>query len=175
MILTAPQLLISTGIGAMKSLTSAGNDDEARLLTKALPKALQVPGAKTPAAVRLMAASPKVNAGRVFPAIGSVTAPGLLTAPSESVAVSVTRLPQQGTEFDAKQVPTEAVSVTHVSSPRFGTEPPVSKSKVTRRSPAVRFSVMEPTELLVKPAVAFWLISKSMLAVPRTLVRSQAR
>src|SRR5829696_6549909 len=39
-----PQLLMLTGWGAMKSLTSAGNEAEERLLRNALPNASQVPG-----------------------------------------------------------------------------------------------------------------------------------
>jgi len=37
-----PQLMMLTGIGAMKSLISAVNDDDERLLTDALPNASQV-------------------------------------------------------------------------------------------------------------------------------------
>src|SRR5215471_16715816 len=99
MILISPQLLMFTGTGATKSLTSAVNDAEARLLRNALPNASQVPDGKTPAAVRLVAVSPKVSAGRLlgaFGAIGSVTASRLFTAPIESVPFSVTWLPQQG-------------------------------------------------------------------------------
>src|SRR6266487_315642 len=88
-----------TETGATKSLTSAGNDADERLLRNALPNASQVPGGKTPAAVRLIAASPKVSAGRVLGAlgaIGSVTAPTLFTAPIELVLFRFTWLPQHG-------------------------------------------------------------------------------
>src|SRR5215471_10321072 len=99
MIVIAPQLLMFTGTGATKSLTSEPNDAEARLLRNALPNASQVPGGNTPAAVRLMAVSPKVSAGRLRGApgaIGSVTAPTLLTAPIESVPFRFSWLPQHG-------------------------------------------------------------------------------
>ena len=72
-----PQLLMFTGCGAMKSLTSAGNDADERLFRNALPKPSHVPGGKTPAAVRLIAASPKVARGQAArSAIGSVTVTG---------------------------------------------------------------------------------------------------
>src|SRR6266567_3709796 len=100
MIVTRPQLLMFTGTGAMKSLTSAPNDDEERLFKNVLPNAVHVLLGKTPAAVRLMAASPKSPVVRVrgaFGPIGSVTLPEL-TAPSASpAAVRSTRLPQHGT------------------------------------------------------------------------------
>ena len=48
MIVTRPQLEIFTGTGAMKSLSSAPNDAEARLLMKVLPNASQVPAGNTP-------------------------------------------------------------------------------------------------------------------------------
>src|SRR6266581_6011732 len=88
MIVTRPQLLMFTGTGATKSLTSAGNDAEARLFRNTLPKASQVPEGNTPAAVRLMAVSPKVSVDKLrgaFGAMGSVTASRLLTAPMEFV------------------------------------------------------------------------------------------
>src|SRR5712691_8718508 len=78
MILISPQLLMFTGTGAMKSLTSAPKEEDARLFKKVLPNALQVPAGKTPAAVRLMAASPNSPVVRVrgaFGAIGSTTLP----------------------------------------------------------------------------------------------------
>src|SRR6266536_1329403 len=86
MMLTVPQLEMFTGTGATKSLTSAGNAADERLLRNALPNASQVPGGKTPAAVRLMAASPNLSAPMlfgVFDTNGSVTASRLLTAPIE--------------------------------------------------------------------------------------------
>src|SRR6266540_3260442 len=102
MMLILPQLLMFTGCGAMKSFTSAGNDADERLFRNALPKPLQVPGGKTPAAVRLMDASPKVSAGSVTFAIGSVTVT-VLTAPSANpAALRSTRLPQHGSALDAK-------------------------------------------------------------------------
>src|SRR5215469_4198229 len=104
MMLTVPQLLMLMGTGATKSLTSEPNDAEARLFRNALPKASQVPGGKTPAAVRLIAVSPKVRAFRLVPPAGgvmngSVTASRLLTAPSESELFRFTWLPQQGSEL----------------------------------------------------------------------------
>src|SRR6266516_1859949 len=102
MIVTWPQLLMFTGTGATKSLTSAGNDADERLFRNALPKASQVPGGKTPAAVRLMAASPNLNAPMLFAVFdtnGSVTAPRLLTAPIEFVLFRFTWLPQHGREL----------------------------------------------------------------------------
>src|SRR5262249_58355018 len=96
MTLRKPQVVMFTGCGATKSLTSAGNDADERLFRNALPNARQVPAGNTPAAVRLTAASPKVSAGRVPPAIGSLT-PTVLTAPSaKPAALRSTRLPQQG-------------------------------------------------------------------------------
>src|SRR5215831_14485820 len=95
----SPQLAMCTGTGATKSLTSAPNDAEARLFRNALPNASQVPGGNTPAAVRLMAVSPKVSACRVrgaLGAIGSVTLSRLFTAPIESVPLRVTWLLQHG-------------------------------------------------------------------------------
>src|SRR6266536_2428480 len=91
-----------TGCGATKSFTSAGKDADERLLRNVLPNAVQVPAGKTPAAVRLTAASPKVPAGRLTLAIGSVTVTEL-TAPSASPRpLRSTRLPQHGSEFDEK-------------------------------------------------------------------------
>src|SRR5262252_3693793 len=140
MIVMWPQLLMFTGTGATKSLTSAGNDADERLFRNALPKASQVPGGKTPAAVRLIAVSPKVFRPRdrgALGAIGSVTASRLLTAPIESLLFRFTWLPQHGRLLLEKHWLVEPV-VTHVSSPRVGRPPPLVKSKVTSRSPAVR-------------------------------------
>src|SRR6266581_1596988 len=148
MIRTAPQLLMFTGTGATKSLTSAPNDAEARLFRNTLPNASQVAGGKTPAAVRL------------------------LTAPIESALFSVCWLPQHGRELLEKHWLVEPV-VTHRSSPRVGLPPPLVKSKVTSRSPAVRLMVCAPG--VPSPGVVIWLISKSMFAEPRLLVRSHAR
>src|SRR5215217_3067891 len=171
MMLTVPQLEMLTGWGAMKSLTSAGNEAEERLLRKALPKAVQVPAGKTPAAVRLTAASPKVPAGRLTPAIGSVTV-AELTAPSASPRPErSTRLPQHGSALAEKHWLAAPV-VTHLSRPSTGLPLP-PKSKVISRSPAVRASVLGP--VVVRFGWASLLISKSMLAEPRTLDRSQAR
>src|SRR6266705_4477949 len=98
-IVTWPQLLMFTGIGATKSLTSAGNDEDERLFRNVLPNASQVPAGNTPAAVRLIAASPNNPAVRLPPAIGSLTVP-VLTAPSaKPAAARFTRLPQQGSAF----------------------------------------------------------------------------
>src|SRR5881275_2746834 len=94
-----------TGCGAMKSFTSAVNDADERLLRNVLPNAVQVPAGKTPAAVRLIAASPNspVDRLRGLPGgTGSVTV-AVLTAPSASPnAVKSCRLPQQGSAFAEK-------------------------------------------------------------------------
>src|SRR6266496_6127925 len=175
MMLTVPQLEMFTGTGATKSLTSAGNDADERLLRNALPKAVQVPEGKTPAAVRFIAVSPNLSAPMLFGAlgpIGSVTAPMLLTAPIESLLFRFTWLPQHGRLLLEKHWLVEPV-VTHLSSPRVGLPPPLVKSKVTSRSPAVRLSVFGPA--VVRSGWVFWLISKSMFAEPRLLVRSHAR
>src|SRR5437870_4552221 len=132
MIVTRPQLVMFTGTGATKSLASDPNDAEARLFRNTLPRAVQIPAGKIPASLRLMAASPNVNAAGVPPEIGSVTASRLLTAASESEPSSATALPQQGTALLEKHW-LEAPVVTHVSSPRVGLPPPLVKSKVTRR------------------------------------------
>src|SRR6266496_5216814 len=100
MIVMCPQLLMFTGTGATKSLTSAGNDADARLFRNTLPKASQVPAGKTPAVVRLMAVSPNLNAPMlfgVFDTNGSVTASRLLTAPIAVAPSRVLWLPQHGT------------------------------------------------------------------------------
>src|SRR6266705_1528623 len=164
-----------TFTGATKSLTSAPNDAEARLFKNALPRASHVPVGKTPAAVRLIAASPKVSAARLLGALGAIgseTASRLLTAPIELVPFSVTWLPQQGRLLLEKHWLVEP-EVTHRSRPRVGLPPPLVKSKVTSRSPAVRLSVFGPA--VVRSGWVFWLISKSMFAEPRLLVRSHAR
>src|SRR5260370_22985271 len=143
MIFTSPQLLMFTGTGATKSLTSAPNDAEARLFKNALPSASHVPDGKTPAAVRLIAASPKVSAGRLlgaFGAIGSDTASRLLTAPIESVLFRFTWLPQHGRLLLEKHWLVLPL-VNQVSKPRVGRPPPLVKSNVTSREPAVPFVV----------------------------------
>src|SRR6516162_9006146 len=175
MIVIAPQLLMFTGTGATKSLSSAVNDAEERLLRNALPNASQVPGGNTPAAVRLMAVSPKVSACRVrgaLGAIGSLTLSRLFTAPIESVPLRVSWLPQHGRLLAEKHW-LIGPEVTHRSSPRVKMPPPLVKSKVTSRSPAVRMMVCGPGS--PRCGVMAWLISKSMLAEPRLLVRSHAR
>src|SRR5215207_9159600 len=137
-----PQLLMFTGCGAMKSLTSAGNDADERLLRNALPNAVQVPGGNTPASVRLTAASPKVPAGRDTLAIESVTVVEF-TAPSASPSpLRSTRLPQQGRALLEKHW-LVAPLVTHLSRPSTGAPLP-PKSNVISRSPALRFSVLAP-------------------------------
>src|SRR5919202_1968720 len=107
----------------MKSLMSAVNDGDERLLTKVLPKAVQVPAGKTLAAVRSMAASPN----RPTPSdgepvwTGSVTAT-VLTAPSEFAPLSVMWLPQQGSALAEKHWPTvlPAAAVSQVLRARVG-------------------------------------------------------
>src|SRR5215469_15395220 len=186
MILIDPQLLMLTGIGAMKSLTSAVNDAEERLLTKALPNASQVPGGKTFAFVRSIAVSPNCKAGTGLMWLGELGNSGsdtesrLLTAPIESVPSRVTWSPQHGNVLEEKQtlvakpVTTGVVAlVSQRCNPIVGLPPPLVKSKVTSRSPAVRTSVFAP--VVVRSGWAFWLISKSMFAVPSELARSHAR
>src|SRR4029077_18137717 len=156
-----PQLLMFTATGATKSLTSAVNEADERLLRKALPKASQTPGGKTPAPVRLMAVSPKVSAASVrgaLGAIGSVTAT-VLMAPSELAEVRLMWLPQHGSELLEKHWLVEPGG-TQKSHPGGGVDPPFVKSYVTRRSPAVRLIVCAPG--LPRPGVVAWLISKSM-------------
>src|SRR6266545_1547683 len=166
-----PQLLMLTGRGATKSLTSAGKEADERLFRKPLANASQVLP-KTPAAVRLIAASPKVSPGRLTPAIGSVTVE-VLTAPSANPAADrFTRLPQHGSALLEKHWLVEPL-VTHFSRPSTGLPPPLVKSKVISRSPAVRTSVLGP--VVVRVGWVFWLISKSMLAEPSTFDRSHAR
>src|SRR5262245_10712279 len=82
LIVTGLQLLISTPMGAMKSLSSDENESEERLLRYALPNAWHFPSVKTPAAVRLIAASPKVCGGstaRSWGLVGSLS--GLAISP----------------------------------------------------------------------------------------------
>src|SRR5215207_720464 len=160
--LIVPQLLMLIGCGATKSFTSAGNEAEARLLRKALPSAVQVPAGKTPAAVRLIAASPNVFAGRLTLAIGSVTVIELTAPSANPVAERFTRLPQQGNELLEKHW-LVAPLVTHFSRPSTGAPLP-PKSKVISTSPAVRFSVFAP--VVVRSGWASLLSSKSMFAEP---------
>src|SRR5262245_34444135 len=138
MTLMVPQLEMFTGIGAMKSLISDVNEDDERPVTIVLPKAWHVPEGKTPAVVRSIAVSPKVNAGRLLGAlgaIGSVTAPRLFTDAIESVPSRVTLSPQHGNEFAEKQVfvakfgttGTDAL-VSQRSKATVGLPPPLSKS-----------------------------------------------
>src|SRR5215471_18135212 len=99
MMLTVPQLLMFTGTGAMKSFNSAPKDDDARLLIMALPNALHVPDGNTPAAVRLMAASPNSFGARLTGADGSRTESLTvveLTEPSATLPPRITWFPQQG-------------------------------------------------------------------------------
>src|SRR6266511_2295018 len=101
-----PQLLMFTATGAMKSFSSAVNEEEERLLTNVLPNASHVPGGKTPAAVRSIAASPNSPAVRFPPAMGSAMVP-VFTAPSATpAAVRFNRLPQHGSELAEKHWPT---------------------------------------------------------------------
>src|SRR5215470_4955929 len=156
-----------TFTGATKSLTSAPNEAEARLFKNALPSASQVPLGNTPAAVRLIAASPKVNGSRLLGALGAIgsdTASRLLTAPIESELFRSMWLPQHGRLLLEKHWLVGPL-VTQVSRPSVGRPPPLVKSKVTSRSPAVRLMVWLPG--VPRSGVVAWLISKSMLAEPR--------
>src|SRR5215212_1797097 len=128
--LIVPQLVMLTGCGATKSFTSAGNEADERLLRKTLPSASQVPAGKTPAAVRLTAASPNVPAGRLTLAIGSVTVE-VLTAPSAKPAAErFTRLPQQGSELAEKHW-LVAPLVTHFSRPSTGVPLPPKSNVIS--------------------------------------------
>src|SRR5947208_13926297 len=101
--------------------------------------------------------------------------------------VRVTWSPQHGNELADKQVLVEnpgttgsVALVSHSFSPRTGLPPPLTKSKVMSRSPAVRLIVTGPVVVpdqgslfvpqggVVVPVthVVFWLISKSMFALP---------
>src|SRR5262249_25151993 len=133
------------------------NESDDRLLTNALPKCLHSPSGKTPAALRLMAASPNCLSARVALVIGSVTEKPLLTAPIANWEAS-----RSSAALQAEPV--------QVRRPRLTTLPPEAKSKVMRRSPAVRTGV---TPLLLM--VWDWLNSKSMLAVPSVFARSHPR
>src|SRR6266542_5741148 len=116
MMLMKPQLLMFTGCGATKSLISAGNEADERLFRNTLPSASQVPAGKTLAAVRLTAASPKVPAGRLTLAMGSVTATELTAPSAKPAALRFTRLPQQGSELLEKHW-LVAPLVTHFNRP----------------------------------------------------------
>src|SRR5438552_13051850 len=97
-----PQLLMFTAIGAMKSLISAVNEEEERLLTNALPNDSHVPAGKTLAAVRSIAASPNSPAPRFPPTMGSLMVP-VFTAPSAApAALRLTCLPQHGSALAEK-------------------------------------------------------------------------
>src|SRR5512144_838366 len=62
MIVIVPQLLMLTGIVAMKSFSSEENElPEERLFSVAEPKCLHTPDEKMPEPVRLIPASPKVE------------------------------------------------------------------------------------------------------------------
>src|SRR4051794_23052529 len=80
-----PQLEMFTGTGAMKSLISEVNEVEDRVFTNADPNASHVPGGNTPAAFRLIAASPKACAGRLTAGLASVSdTVAALVAPSDA-------------------------------------------------------------------------------------------
>lgn len=91
-------------------------------MRKTLPNASQVPGGKTPAAVRLIAASPNSPVVRERGApggTGSLTV-AVLTAPSANPAADrLTRLPQHGSALAEKHW-LVAPLVTHFSRPRVG-------------------------------------------------------
>src|SRR5438445_5493868 len=106
-----PQLLMFTGTGATKSFTSEVNEDEDRLFKKTLPSPPQLPGGKTPAAVRSMEVSPKVFpvSERGAPGfIGSSTVPEFTAASAtggpEGGEVRSLRSPQQGSVLELKQL-----------------------------------------------------------------------
>ena len=106
----------------MKSLISAVNDEDERLFRNALPNASQVPAGKTPAAVRLIAASPNSARGQAATArsedrVGDRA--GVDRALCVAGAERFTRLPQQGSELLEKHW-LVAPLVTHVSRPSVG-------------------------------------------------------
>ena len=174
--LSLPQFAMFTGIGAMKSFSSAGNDAEERLFRNAEPKCTHWFCGNTFAAVRLMPASPNSLPGMSKPPLGggllSWTVPVLIAPSATPAALRSTRLPQQGSALDARQSLTLSpfASVSHLSRPSTGFAPPLVKSNVTRMSPAVRRGVLLPVA-----RVELWLNSKSMLALPSTFERSHAR
>src|SRR5215217_3448779 len=163
------QLLISTGAGAMKSLSAAVNESEDRLFRYAEPKDLHTAGSSTPAASRSIAASPNVRGLSVAPVYGSTTG-AVLTLPTASVPRALTLL-QQGREFDASQTVDATPLVLQKWMPNVGCVPPCERSYLIRTSPAVRTGV---TPLLL--STRDWLNSKSMFVVPvGSWTRSQAR
>ena len=123
--------------------------------------ASQAPDGTTPAAVRLMLASPKAKAGTVVvPPMGaSLTVPPRLTSASATAAES---------GWFGPQMP----AASQVRMPRVGFWAPPSKSYVMSRSPGVRLSTFAPT--VVRSGWAARLISKSKLTVPDRLTRVHA-
>src|SRR5512145_42195 len=93
---TVPQLETLTSIGRMKSFKDELNEFDERLLTYPRPKLMQASESKTPAAVRSIAASPKVSPGSVSPVTGSRTE-AAFTEPSAKPVSGITG-PQQGPE-----------------------------------------------------------------------------
>src|SRR6266849_1426408 len=182
MILISPQLLMFTGIGAMKSFSVEVNDwPDERLFRSAAPKCWHTFCEKTPAPVRLMRASPNVDdidpffdvlplSVLGFPGgLLSVTS-ALFTEPSaKPPVVRLTSAPQQGTPSAGTSHWVAAPLMTHLDRLSVGTPLP-PKSKVTSMSPAVR-SLVTPFAL----AVLLWLNSKSRCAEPCVFVRSKAR
>src|SRR4029079_169064 len=101
---TVPQLVTRTSMGRMKSFICEVNEVEERLFTMPRPKLTQEVSSKTPAAVRSMAASPKVRGHREEPSLGASTACVALTAPSAN-PVRGTMGPQQGPDAADSQGP----------------------------------------------------------------------
>src|SRR5665647_504884 len=116
---------MSTATGAMKSLSSAPKEEEARLLTNMLPKALQ-PLLKTPAAERFTDASPNSPTPSGLMLLFSVSLNVLvLTFPSaKPAALRSTLDPQHGRALAAKQAALVAagssVPSSQVRRPRVG-------------------------------------------------------
>src|SRR5262245_28554197 len=155
------QLSMLMATGAMKSFISAENDADDRLLTYARPKCVHSLAENTPAAVKLMAASPNVLSASTRGApggIGSVTLNPSLTAPSANPAA------------DRLVSGPHCPLASHRRILRTTLLPPLAKSKLMSMSPAVRWGVSWLAEVDV-----LWLNSKSMFAEPRVLARSHPR
>src|SRR5262245_19114848 len=135
------QLVMLTGIGAMKSLISAEKLDDERLFRYAAPNVTHVPGGIMPDVSRSIRASPNVRGTRfrgAFGLIGSDTI-GVLIAPiTPCAALNGCTTPQHGA-FPPffSHVPDRI----HRWKPSVGTVPPWSRSYLMRMSPAVRTGV----------------------------------
>jgi hypothetical protein len=149
---------VADRLGGDEVLDLCRKEADERLLRKALPERLTGAGGKTPAAVRLTAASPKVSPGQTDVGDrvgdrggvdGTFREPGggeidrLSLTPSRASAVGLA--PQHGSAFAERQSSALSpwVAVSHVSRPSTGLPPPLVKSKVISRSPAVRTRILD--------------------------------